>query len=156
MDTLADAITSVEYYLERLSDDPETTDDILQLARASVDALGYPLEQASDFGDDQFEVERIELEAEARTDSHTADESVPVHAEPDADITDDSLDSDDLNEDVSLEQAFDVEQSSADEVEDDHTLEMTNWLDRPGSTVRTAGTRRRAATGRRDSLCRRR
>ncbi len=125
MDTLADAITSVEYYLERLSDDPETTDDILQLARASVDALGYPLEQASDFGDDQFEVERIELDAEARTDSHTADESVPVHAEPDADITDDSLDSDDLNEDVSLEQAFDVEQSSADEVEDDHTLEIT-------------------------------
>ena len=37
MDTLADAITSVEYYLERLSDDPETTDDILQLARASVE-----------------------------------------------------------------------------------------------------------------------
>ncbi|HAB08142.1 MAG TPA: hybrid sensor histidine kinase/response regulator, partial [Alcanivorax sp.] len=43
MDTLADAITSVEYYLERLSDDPETRDDILGLARASVSDLGYPL-----------------------------------------------------------------------------------------------------------------
>ena len=63
MDTLADAITSVEYYLERLSDDPETSDDILQLARASVDALGYPLENDSDF-DNHVEVERIELDAD--------------------------------------------------------------------------------------------
>ncbi len=62
MDTLADAITSVEYYLERLSDDPATTDDILQLARASVEALGYPLEDEQDFADNDIDVERIELE----------------------------------------------------------------------------------------------
>ena len=62
MDTLADAITSVEYYLERLSDDPATTDDILQLARASVEALGYPLEEEQDFADNDIDVERIELE----------------------------------------------------------------------------------------------
>ncbi|MHA7917306.1 Hpt domain-containing protein [Alloalcanivorax xenomutans] len=48
MDTLADAITSVEYYLERLSDDPETRDDILGLARASVSDLGYPLPEPAD------------------------------------------------------------------------------------------------------------
>lgn len=48
MDTLADAITSVEYYLERLSDDPETRDDILGLARASVSDLGYPLPEPVD------------------------------------------------------------------------------------------------------------
>ncbi|MCK0536820.1 Hpt domain-containing protein [Alcanivorax quisquiliarum] len=48
MDTLADAITSVEYYLERLTDDPDTSDDILLLARDSVAALGYPL------ADDEF------------------------------------------------------------------------------------------------------
>ena len=129
MDTLADAITSVEYYLERLSDDPETTDDILQLARASVDALGYPLEQGSDFGNDQFEVERIELDAEARTDSHTVDESISLHAEPDAD---DSLDGDDLHEDFSLEEAFDDSndalQGSLDK--GDRTLEITG----PAST----------------------
>src|SRR5690606_41830380 len=46
MDTLADAITSVGYYLERLSDDPDTPDDILELARDSVAALGYPLAPA--------------------------------------------------------------------------------------------------------------
>ena len=43
MDTLADAITSVEYYLERLSDDPGSRDDILKIARSSVATLGYPL-----------------------------------------------------------------------------------------------------------------
>ncbi|WP_101674229.1 Hpt domain-containing protein [Alloalcanivorax mobilis] len=43
LDTLADAITSVEYYLERLSDDPRTRDDVLELAHASVASLGYPI-----------------------------------------------------------------------------------------------------------------
>jgi chemosensory pili system protein ChpA (sensor histidine kinase/response regulator) len=52
MDTLADAITSVEYYLERLSDDPETRDDILGLARASVSDLGYPLPEPADEPED--------------------------------------------------------------------------------------------------------
>lgn len=49
MDTLADAITSVEYYLERLTDDPETSDDILDIARNSVAQLGYQIADA-DFG----------------------------------------------------------------------------------------------------------
>ncbi|MFP1681815.1 Hpt domain-containing protein [Alloalcanivorax sp. C16-1] len=55
MDTLADAITSVEYYLERLSDDPETRDDILQLARASVSDLGYPLPEEEAPADEDVE-----------------------------------------------------------------------------------------------------
>src|SRR5690606_1915565 len=49
MDTLADAITSVEYYLERLSDDPETSDDILDIARNSVGQLGFEIDD-SEFG----------------------------------------------------------------------------------------------------------
>ncbi len=126
MDTLADAITSVEYYLERLSDDPETTDDILQLARASVEALGYPLDQGNDFGDDQVEVERIELNAETQADSHMPVEPAPVDNEPAADI---SLDHDNQqDQDLPLEQAFDDSidepQDSADD-EDDRTLEIT-------------------------------
>jgi chemosensory pili system protein ChpA (sensor histidine kinase/response regulator) len=48
MDTLADAITSVEYYLERITDDPESGDDMLDLARNSVAMLGYPI------GDSEF------------------------------------------------------------------------------------------------------
>ncbi|KGD63784.1 two-component hybrid chemotactic sensor and regulator [Alcanivorax nanhaiticus] len=70
MDTLADAITSVEYYLERLSDDPETSDDILQLARASVDALGYPLDSDSDF-ESGVEVERIEMDTDVAIEDST-------------------------------------------------------------------------------------
>lgn len=43
MDTLADAITSVEYYLERITDDPESGDEMLDMARNSVGMLGYPI-----------------------------------------------------------------------------------------------------------------
>ena len=43
LDTLADAITSVEYYLERLAEDPSTPHDmILDIADESLIALGYP------------------------------------------------------------------------------------------------------------------
>ncbi|MDF1628672.1 MAG: Hpt domain-containing protein [Alcanivoracaceae bacterium] len=49
MDTLADAITSVEYYLERITDDPESGDEMLDLARNSVELLGYPIDDA-EFG----------------------------------------------------------------------------------------------------------
>ena len=48
MDTLADAITSVEYYLERITDDPESGDEMLDLARNSVGMLGYAI------ADDEF------------------------------------------------------------------------------------------------------
>ncbi|MFZ5724339.1 MAG: Hpt domain-containing protein [Pseudomonadota bacterium] len=41
MDTLADAISSVEYYLERVTDDPESGGHILDIARKSVAELGY-------------------------------------------------------------------------------------------------------------------
>ncbi|WP_407297854.1 Hpt domain-containing protein [Stutzerimonas zhaodongensis] len=44
LDTLADAITSVEYYLERLSEDCSSQGDlILDVAEESLQALGYPL-----------------------------------------------------------------------------------------------------------------
>ena len=44
LDTLADAITSVEYYLERLSEDCGAQGDlILDVAEESLHALGYPL-----------------------------------------------------------------------------------------------------------------
>ena len=44
LDTLADAITSVEYYLERLGEDCSSQGDlILDVAEESLQALGYPL-----------------------------------------------------------------------------------------------------------------
>ncbi|MZR63156.1 Hpt domain-containing protein [Alcanivorax sp. DP30] len=103
MDTLADAITSVEYYLERLSDDPETSDDILQLARSSVEALGYPLDQESDF-DSGVAVERIELDADvASHDSKSAsgsDDASAAGLEPQyrpEEITPDQAETDDID-----------------------------------------------------------
>lgn len=46
LDTLADAITSVEYYLERLAEDHGTQGDlILDVAEESLEALGYPLKE---------------------------------------------------------------------------------------------------------------
>ncbi|MDG1579731.1 Hpt domain-containing protein [Pseudomonas sp. GOM6] len=44
LDTLADAITSVEYYLERLAEDHASQGDlILDVAEESLESLGYPL-----------------------------------------------------------------------------------------------------------------
>lgn len=44
LDTLADAITSVDYYLERLADDNSAEGDaILEVAAESVAELGYPI-----------------------------------------------------------------------------------------------------------------
>ncbi|MEW6460902.1 MAG: Hpt domain-containing protein [Pseudomonadota bacterium] len=46
LDTLADAITSVEYYLERLAEDHGTQGDlILDVAEESLESLGYPLKE---------------------------------------------------------------------------------------------------------------
>jgi chemosensory pili system protein ChpA (sensor histidine kinase/response regulator) len=46
LDTLADAITGIEYYLERVSEDGKGTNDgILDVAEESVAKLGYPVAQ---------------------------------------------------------------------------------------------------------------
>ncbi|MGE8065355.1 Hpt domain-containing protein [Pseudomonas sp. NPDC089569] len=47
LDSLADVITSIEYYLERLTDDPEATEEpLLDVAEKSLAALGFfPSEQ---------------------------------------------------------------------------------------------------------------
>ncbi len=45
LDTLADAITSVEYYLERLGDRLVGDEDILEIAEEAVAELGYPAER---------------------------------------------------------------------------------------------------------------
>ncbi|PZE11721.1 hybrid sensor histidine kinase/response regulator [Pseudomonas sp. 57B-090624] len=59
LDTLADAITSVEYYLERLSEDHATQGDlILDVAEESLEALGYPLKEKPSI------LDRIEPEEE--------------------------------------------------------------------------------------------
>ncbi|MEP1214343.1 MAG: Hpt domain-containing protein [Marinobacter sp.] len=43
LDTLADAITSIEYYLERLAEGIEDNDSVLSVAEASLASLGFPV-----------------------------------------------------------------------------------------------------------------
>ncbi|SDU31701.1 chemosensory pili system protein ChpA (sensor histidine kinase/response regulator) [Pseudomonas pohangensis] len=46
LDTLADAITGIEYYLERVAEDRiEQGEQILNVAEDSLDSLGYPLQE---------------------------------------------------------------------------------------------------------------
>ena len=79
MDTLADAITGVEYYLERLSDDPRTTDDVLKIARESVAALGYPLD-SSEYEEAGTEPAAGEPAAPAAEDAVQAPAEPPLEA----------------------------------------------------------------------------
>ncbi|MGB2335695.1 MAG: Hpt domain-containing protein, partial [Alcanivorax sp.] len=143
MDTLADAITSVEYYLERLSDDPATTDDILQLARASVEALGYPLEEEQDFTDNAIDVERIELEqAELDTPHDDADTSAVAEHDVDAwsgfsansELPGDETDNAEPEEDATLELqplASDHDEPDFDSSNDDELLDPTLEITAP-------------------------
>ncbi len=48
LDTLADAITSIEYYLERLSEGSRDNDMILEVAEQSLAQLGYPVGEAAE------------------------------------------------------------------------------------------------------------
>ncbi|WP_278361564.1 Hpt domain-containing protein, partial [Stutzerimonas kunmingensis] len=80
LDTLADAITSVEYYLERLSEDCGTQGDlILDVAEESLQNLGYSLGHANapmkvevvenEFADPLDEIEVLPEEPDASLDA---------------------------------------------------------------------------------------
>lgn len=48
LDRLADAITSIEYYMERLSEGAHDNDRILKVAEESVAKLGFPTQESAD------------------------------------------------------------------------------------------------------------
>ncbi|SOB77549.1 Hpt domain-containing protein [Marinobacter sp. LV10R510-11A] len=50
LDTLADAITSIEYYLERLAEGISDNEDILRIAEESLASLGFPVGQEPTWG----------------------------------------------------------------------------------------------------------
>lgn len=62
LDTLADAITSIEYYLERLAEGISGNEDILRIAEESLARLGFPVGKEPTWG------------------TESADEDVPVIA----------------------------------------------------------------------------
>jgi len=46
MDTLAEVVSTVEYYLEGLAEDKPTNAEILEVAKSRIASLGYPVEQS--------------------------------------------------------------------------------------------------------------
>ncbi|MCO6056363.1 Hpt domain-containing protein [Pseudomonas sp. MOB-449] len=95
LDTLADAITSVEYYLERLSEDHAAQGDlILDVAEESLDALGYPLQEKPSILDREDEEEPLapladplqEIEVLAAEESELS-QHLELDDEPDAALT---------------------------------------------------------------------
>jgi len=79
LDTLADAITSVEYYLERLSEDCGSQGDlILDVAEESLRNLGYPLHEKPSI----LELEDIGAPVNAAPADQPAEDSLLPEAEP--------------------------------------------------------------------------
>ncbi|MEN0106708.1 MAG: Hpt domain-containing protein, partial [Pseudomonas sp.] len=108
LDTLADAITSVEYYLERLSEDHAAQGDlILDVAEESLEALGYPLkekpsildrveepEPVAPLADPMHEIDVLDDEAEPVVE--TAFEAEPSSFESDFGVIEESFSLEDL------------------------------------------------------------
>ncbi|NIP71703.1 MAG: response regulator [Gammaproteobacteria bacterium] len=70
LDTLADAIASIEFYLEAVRDGRARPDDILEVARRSVDQLGYPAVGGA----------QARAGAEGAASVEEADEQIVLHA----------------------------------------------------------------------------
>ena len=81
LDTLADAVTSIEYYLERLADGIGDNDSVLSLAESSFRKLGFPV------GEEPTWVHSSEIE-----DLPTMSPEIPVESgSPQAKASDDEL-----------------------------------------------------------------
>ena len=61
LDTLADAVTSIEYYLERLADGITENDAILRVAEDSLASLGFPVGQEPTWQQAEEELQPDEL-----------------------------------------------------------------------------------------------
>lgn len=81
LDTLADAIASVEYYLERLSGDREEEDEmLLGVAEDSVQALGYPIDMSHAPVKTPIAASPS-TEADTQSDTNSAGDNTEVHQE---------------------------------------------------------------------------
>lgn len=65
LDTLADAVTSIEYYLERLAEGISDNDAILSIAEDSLARLGFPVGQKPTWQQEETQIPTVEAVAEA-------------------------------------------------------------------------------------------
>ncbi|MEX0605747.1 MAG: Hpt domain-containing protein [Marinobacter sp.] len=79
LDTLADTITSIEYYLERLAEGIEDNEAILKIAEDSLETLGFPVGAEPTWDRDANEA------------IQPSDASVPEHKSSDTELLDDEI-----------------------------------------------------------------
>ncbi|MDH4565798.1 response regulator [Pseudomonas sp. BN414] len=137
LDTLADAITSVEYYLERLSEDHAAQGDlILDVAEESLESLGYPLKEKPSILDrvDEDEapaplanpLQEIEVLAaeESELHQHLDPEDEPEAVMPEAFAFEPAIDGATLEQDVAREALGDAATPAA---ESELLVSDDNW-----------------------------
>lgn len=76
LDTLADAITSIEYYLEAIEDGRGQPDGVLAVAEISVEQLGHPVDSVSPIINVQMGVEPEPDEADLTIEQAQPDEPI--------------------------------------------------------------------------------
>ena len=81
MDTLADAISSIECYLERLVDDNHTDDYILDIAESSLSSMGYVIEPAEEESADKNQHDSAAIIDSDTAPEDTLVEDIPLGAE---------------------------------------------------------------------------
>ncbi len=124
LDTLADAIASVEYYLERLCGDREEEDELLLgVAEESIEALGYRVKVGAP-------TERVEPKASASHEQANAEsvlekiaevESVDMDVLPEVEEADSELELDSSIPEVTVEST--ATEVTAEKVEEEKTQE---------------------------------
>ncbi|WOX07155.1 hybrid sensor histidine kinase/response regulator [Microbulbifer pacificus] len=130
LDTLADAVTSVEYYLERRADGIEDADMLLALAEDSVATLGYAVADGEGSG---------EVETPVVVDTSAVDDGAGDTADFAAEFVFDEADtavsgSDEAPLVVEADSPSDEEQSAL------ASFEFSLDIDEAGSTASTAAT----------------
>ncbi|GAA0846826.1 hypothetical protein GCM10009113_22180 [Marinobacter szutsaonensis] len=121
LDTLADAVTSIEYYLERLAEGISENDAVLQVAEDSLASLGFP------------------VGAEPTWNAPAAEPEVPAEVEPPAEesaaATEDTKESDeDLLDDEILEIFVEEAQEVLETIHDFYPRLRQNHDDREALT----------------------
>ncbi len=86
LETLADAISSIEYFLERIVEDPGSGDHILAIAEQSVAALGYDVSAVAAAGVTAADADAIEEITMAAPATIAGDFSDELNSEPSLDV----------------------------------------------------------------------
>ncbi|PCI46535.1 MAG: hypothetical protein COB51_06955, partial [Moraxellaceae bacterium] len=121
MDILADAITSVEYYLERLSEDSHTDDYILDIGEEGIGQLGYPVTPEESENTESDQADAATGQENVSNDDLSASDSASDSAYSASDNTSDSNSDDDsashpkLEEDIPILSSAPFDESEQDQ-----------------------------------------